>query len=210
MAESFVRLASAESQEYRMEPLDMAAVLAETVDDLWALAQDHGVKLVITRSPECAPLRGDRALLCRAVANVINNAIKFSPRDAVVQCALVERDNRWVLSVRDAGPGIAPELQCQLFAPFQRLHDHSHPAVEGVGLGLALVHTVVLRHGGALEVDSDLGRGTEFRIVLPQQKASRQDPVLDCAKNTRTQIHALAHRLGNHLQRGVAAACSRK
>ena len=179
MAESFVRLASAESQEYRMESLDMAAVLAETVDDLWALAQDHGVKLVITLSPECAPLRGDRALLCRAVANVINNAIKFSPRDAVVQCALVERDNRWVLSVRDAGPGIAPELQGRLFAPFQRLHDHSHPAVEGVGLGLALVHTVVLRHGGALEVDSDLGRGTEFRIVLPQQKASRQDPVLD-------------------------------
>ena len=108
MAESFVRLASAESQEYRMEALDMAAVLAETVDDLWALAQHHGVKVAITSSPECAPLSGDRALLCRALANVINNAIKFSPRDAAVQCALTERDNQWVLSVRDAGPGIAP------------------------------------------------------------------------------------------------------
>ena len=174
MAESFVRLASAESQEYRVEALDMAAVLAETVDDLWALAQHHGVKVAITSSPECAPLSGDRALLCRALANVINNAIKFSPRDAAVQCALTERDNQWVLSVRDAGPGIAPERQGQLFTPFQRLHGHSHPAAEGVGLGLALVHTVVLRHGGTLEVDSALGRGTEFRIVLPQPQTSRQ------------------------------------
>ena len=157
-----------------MEALDMAAVLAETVDDLWALAQHHGVKVAITSSPECAPLSGDRALLCRALANVINNAIKFSPRDAAVQCALTERDNQWVLSVRDAGPGIAPERQGQLFTPFQRLHGHSHPDVEGVGLGLALVHTVVLRHGGTLEVDSDLGRGTEFRIVLPQPQTSRQ------------------------------------
>ena len=173
MAESFVRLASAESQEYRLVDLDMAAVLAETVDDLWALAQDHGVKVIITATPDAAPLRGDRALLARALANVINNAIKFSPRDAVVQCALVERSNHWVLSVRDAGPGIAPELQGRLFAPFQRLHDHSHPSIQGVGLGLALVHAVVARHGGTLEVDSDVGCGTEFRLVLPQQKTPR-------------------------------------
>lgn len=175
MAESFVRLASAESQEYRVVDMDLAAVLAETADDLWALAQDHGVRIHITSTPDVAPLRGDRALLSRALANVINNAIKFSPRDAVVQCALTERGKHWVLSVRDAGPGIAPELQGRLFAPFQRLHDHSHPSIEGVGLGLALVHTVVLRHGGTLEVDSDVGCGTEFRLVLPQHIALRQN-----------------------------------
>ncbi len=167
MAESFVRLASAESQEYRMVELDLAAVLEEAVDDLWALAQDHGVTVRITSTLVSAPLRGDRALLCRALSNLINNAIKFSPRDAVVHCALAERGRQWVLSVRDAGPGIAPELQGRLFAPFQRLHDHSHPSIEGVGLGLALVHTVVLRHGGTLEVDSEQGRGTEFRLILP-------------------------------------------
>jgi signal transduction histidine kinase len=69
--------------------------------------------------------------------------------------------------VHDEGPGIAPEQQGQLFAPFQRLHDRSHPSIAGVGLGLALVHTVVQRHGGTLEVDSDVGRGAEFRLVLP-------------------------------------------
>ena len=85
--------------------------------------------------------------------------------------------------MRDEGPGIAPELQGQLFAPFQRLHDRSHPAIAGVGLGLALVHTVVQRHGGVLEVDSDVGRGAEFRLVLPQDGAAAvQDPAL-CIKS---------------------------
>ena len=53
--------------------------------------------------------------------------------------------------------------------PFARLHDQSHPHISGVGLGLALVHTVVQRHGGSLEVESEEGRGAEFRLVLPQE-----------------------------------------
>lgn len=183
MAENFVRLASAQAQEYAMAPLDLVAVLAETVDDTWALARDRNVEVRIAAAPETAPCRGDRALLCRALANVLNNAIKFSPEGGVVQCAIAQRGRQWVVSVRDEGPGIAPELQGQLFAPFQRLHDRSHPAIGGVGLGLALVHTVVQRHGGVLEVDSDVGRGAEFRLVLPQDGAAAvQDPAL-CIKS---------------------------
>ncbi|MBV7427386.1 MULTISPECIES: CHASE2 domain-containing protein [unclassified Acidovorax] len=167
MAENFVKLASAETQEYRMAPLDLVAALAETVDDIWALARDRGVEVTIAAAPETAPAVGDRAMLCRALANVLHNAVKFSPEEGVVQCSIVQRGRHWVVSVRDEGPGIAPELQGQLFAPFRRLHDRSHPAIGGVGLGLALVHTVIQRHGGTLEVDSDAGRGAEFRLVLP-------------------------------------------
>jgi signal transduction histidine kinase len=174
MAENFVKLASAQSQEYRMAPLDLVAVLAETVDDAWALAREGNVEVAITTTPDTSPSLGDRALLCRALANVLNNAVKFSPAGGKVQCAIVQRDRQWVVSVRDQGPGIAPELQGQLFAPFQRLHDRSHPAIGGVGLGLALVHTVVQRHGGTLEVDSDVGRGAEFRLVLPMRLGSQE------------------------------------
>jgi len=172
MAENFVRLASAQSQEYRMAPLDLVAVLAETVDDTWALARDGGVEVSIATAPETAPAMGDRALLCRALANVLNNAVKFSPAGGTVQCAIVQRGAYWAVSVRDQGPGIAPDQQSQLFAPFQRLHDRSHPSIGGMGLGLALVHTVIQRHGGTLEVDSDVGRGAEFRLVLPQQQGT--------------------------------------
>lgn len=168
MADNFVRLASAQAQEYAMAPLDLVAALAETVDDTWALARDCNVEVRITTTPEAAPCHGDRTMLCRALANVLHNAIQFSPENGVVQCAIAQRGRHWVVSVRDEGPGIAPELQGQLFAPFQRLHDRSHPAISGVGLGLALVHTVVQRHGGSLEVESDTGRGAEFRLVLPQ------------------------------------------
>ena len=150
-----------------MAPIDLVALLAETTDDLWALARDKQVDVRTIASPDTALCLGDQALLRRALANVINNAIKFSPGGGVVQCAIAERGAHWVVSVRDQGPGIAPELQDKLFTPYQRLHDRSHPAVQGVGLGLALVATVVQRHGGSLEVDSDTGRGAEFRLVLP-------------------------------------------
>ncbi|WP_246483721.1 sensor histidine kinase [Paenacidovorax monticola] len=66
------------------------------------------------------------------------------------------------------GPGIPADLQSRLFEPFQRLHNHSHPSISGAGLGLALVHTVLQRHGGAIELDSAEGQGSEFRLVLPK------------------------------------------
>jgi len=167
MAENFVALAGAQAQEYRKAPLDLVAVLVETVDDAWTLAQEQQIDIAITNTPETALTVGDRALLARAMANVIHNAVKFSPAKGTVECAIVQRDEQWVVSVHDDGPGIAPEQQGKLFAPFQRLHDRSHPSIAGVGLGLALVHTVIQRHGGTLEVDSDVGRGAEFRLVLP-------------------------------------------
>lgn len=174
MAESFVRLASAQAQDYAVELLDLAALLEETVDGAWALARDRGVEVAITAVPETAPCLGDRSMLGRALANVLNNAIQFSPEGAAVQCAMGERDRHWVVSVRDAGPGIAPDLQDQLGVPFQRLHTGSHPAIRGVGLGLALVRTVVQRHGGALEVESRPGQGAEFRLVLPKEGPAPQ------------------------------------
>ena len=106
-------------------------------------------------------------MLARALANVLNNAIKYSPAQGTVQCSLYARGPNWVISIRDEGPGIDPAQQDRLFKPFSRLHDLTHPNISGVGLGLALVHTVVKRHGGSLEVESAEGQGAEFRLVLP-------------------------------------------
>lgn len=172
MAENFVRLASAQSQEYRMAPLDLMALLAETVDDMWALARGRSVRITITGGPETAPVMGDRALLARALTNVLHNAVKFSPETGSVRCAIEPLPGQWQVSVRDDGPGIEPAVQNRMFEPFQRLHERSHPAVGGVGLGLALVRTVVLRHGGALDVVSEPGHGAEFRLRLPMGTAA--------------------------------------
>lgn len=168
MAENFVQLASAQSQEYSMGPVDLVALLTEAVDDLWVLARDKGVDVVVKEAPDSAPILGERALLSRALNNVLHNAVKFSPPSGAVRCTIVARQRHWAVSVRDEGPGIAPELQSQMFLPFQRLHDRSHPTIAGVGLGLALARSVVERHGGTMEVHSDIGRGADFRLVLPR------------------------------------------
>lgn len=168
MAQSFVHLASAQSQAYHSTSFDLVAALEEAVDDAWASAQEHGVQVHISPLPDTAPCQGDRGLLGRAIANVLGNAIKFSPAGTSVHCLLASHEQHWMISIRDQGPGIAPELQGNLFQPFKRLHADSHPGVGGIGLGLALVQTVVQRHGGRVEVHSASGTGAEFRLLLPR------------------------------------------
>jgi CHASE2 domain-containing sensor protein/signal transduction histidine kinase len=168
LADGFVSLARAEAQPFRPEPLDLVALLHQTVDDAWAVARKRKVSVLIAAGPEEALCVGDRALITRALGNVLSNALKYSLPGCDVHCAVVERPRHWALSVRDQGPGIAPELQSQLFQPFHRLHRESHPEVHGVGLGLLLVRTVVQRHGGSVEIDSAVDAGSTVTLVLPK------------------------------------------
>jgi signal transduction histidine kinase len=168
MAQGFVRLASAQAHSYHSALFDLVAALEEAVDDAWATATERGVQVRFTTELDAAPFRGDRGLIGRAITNVLGNAIKFSPAGGTVHCTLALQGHDWMISIRDEGPGIAQDLQAGLFQPFKRLHEGSHPGVEGIGLGLALVHTVVQRHGGRVEVHSASGAGAEFRLLLPQ------------------------------------------
>ena len=109
-------LASAQSHEYRVS-LDLASVLQDAVDDAWTQASNQEVSVTILQIPDSAPCLGDRPLLARALANVLNNAIKYSPpRYGAVQP--VREGPNWVISVRDEGPGIDPAQQDRLFKPF--------------------------------------------------------------------------------------------
>ncbi|MBS0611525.1 MAG: CHASE2 domain-containing protein [Proteobacteria bacterium] len=168
MAQGFVQLAGAQAEDYQSDAFDLAVALEETVDGAWAAARGHEVTMHLTTPPDAAPFQGDRGLICRAIANVLGNAIKFSPAGSTVHCALRCEGAYWVISVCDQGPGIAPELQDKLFQPFKRLHEGSHPGVGGIGLGLALVQTVVQRHGGRVQVDSSGAAGATFQLWLPR------------------------------------------
>jgi len=173
MAQGFVELVSARAQAFAATPFDLAAALQECLDDAWASARQRGVQLHHAPLPETAPMEGERSMVCRAIANLLGNAIKFSPSTGQVNCTLTQQQGCWQIAISDQGPGIAPELHAQLFQPFQRLHRSSHPEVSGIGLGLALVHTVAQRHGGRVEVGDAAGGGAEFRLLLPQAQ-SRQ------------------------------------
>ena len=168
MAEGFLRLASAQSQTYSLEIFDLAALLEQSVDDAWASAHERKVQVRIESKPETAACWGDRSMISRTIGNVMSNALKFSPPSSIVHCKLLTEGEDWVISIRDEGPGIPREKQNSLFTPFRRLHESSHPGVQGIGLGLALVSTVIQRHSGRIEVVSETGEGTEFRLHLPR------------------------------------------
>ncbi len=153
-------------------PVDLALVAGHVVDTLAPLAQENGVTLAVAASGPVV-VAGDRDELVRVVENLIENAIKYgsppsaegvAPRVDVTVSATRLSGN---LSVRDYGPGIAPEHLPRLTERFYRIDAGQSRAKGGTGLGLAIVKHIVARHRGRLQVESDIGRGALFSITLP-------------------------------------------
>ena len=115
-------------------------------------------------------INADRSLMTRALVNILNNAVKYSPSNTRIVCTIrlaEPAEARVICSIRDEGEGISLEDQANLFAPFRRFHAARHPEVSGAGLGMAFVKTVVTRHGGEVRVESESGKGTTFTMELP-------------------------------------------
>jgi CHASE2 domain-containing sensor protein/signal transduction histidine kinase len=162
LAEDFVQLARAEAKPVEMEEVDLCDVLIDAADIFWAQARERNVRILTQECDEPELVRGSRALLTRAVMNLISNAIKYSDAGGEVRCGLTIDGDRVRIEIADRGVGMTAEQRAGLFDRFR-----SGPR-EGVGLGLALVDTVVRRHGGTVECDSEEGVGTRFAIVLPR------------------------------------------
>jgi signal transduction histidine kinase len=128
------------------EPLDLSTIVREALDLYAPLAEDQGQRLVIELEP--APVKGVPSLLLHAAANLIDNAVKHSPRGGKVVVRTFLDQGSACLSVADQGPGIAPELREQALRRFGRL-DESR-STPGSGLGLTLVQTVARLHRGQL------------------------------------------------------------
>jgi signal transduction histidine kinase len=170
MADAFVRLAKAESARYALEAIDLGHVLQDAVDAVWPLAQAAGVKVDLAVGDHEYVVLADRGLLTRAIVNLLDNAVKFSPAGERVGCRLRS-------AVRNGSPAVVCEIadraggmgQAELADLFRRFAPSrgSLRGSAGVGLGLALVQTVVARHGGDIACDSVEGCGTTFTIVLP-------------------------------------------
>jgi signal transduction histidine kinase len=138
-------------------------VVENAVRQQVARARLRHVELRVELDPSTPSLRADAALLERAVANLLHNAIKFSPPRATVEIATTSRGGTATISVRDHGPGIAPSHRPKLF---QRYGRGDPSRADSTGLGLYIVKTIVEAHGGTVEVDSPAGGGSRFRISL--------------------------------------------
>jgi PAS domain S-box-containing protein len=153
------------------KPCHLAGVLIEAVDGMRARAAAKEISLRLEPAEGVAIVPGDAALLRQAVTNLVDNAIKYTPSGGIVTVGLSVRADgerkRAVIRIADTGIGIAPEDQMRLFEKFYRIKQRSATDISGTGLGLALVKSIVERHGGKVWVDSELNEGSTFFISLP-------------------------------------------
>jgi two-component system phosphate regulon sensor histidine kinase PhoR len=107
------------------------------------------------------------------IDNLLTNALKFTPRGGRIEVRASERDDIVRLEVRDTGMGISAQDQQHLFERFFRTSEAQAEAIQGTGLGLSIVAAIVEAHGGSIEVESDVGVGTTFTVVLPIAAAAQ-------------------------------------
>lgn len=172
LADNFVQLARAESQQYRLEELDFQEVLYDACDEMWSLAHGKQIEIVTLLDDEEFPVRIDRALMSRVLSNLLSNAIKYSHPGTRITCTLRNQaaivQPSVVCSISDQGYGIAHADQLKLFRRFQRFNVAQQAPQDGVGLGLVFVKTVIERHHGQISFSSKAGQGTTFTIELPR------------------------------------------
>jgi len=165
LTESFVQLAKAESDGYQFQPSLFAMLVLDAFDQVALLAQLKNIQLVhdLDGAGEDMVL-ADQSLLTRALFNLIQNAIKYSPSGTTVTVRLERNDQGLVCHIQDQGPGIAAEELPELFSQYRRFA--SSQGSEGLGLGLTMVKAVMDRHGGRIGCESVVGQGTVFSLQL--------------------------------------------
>lgn len=166
-----------ESSEFRLDPqpFDLADLLAETVAALQPLA--HEKKIIIHVDVPIEPLEvcADRRRIQQVVTNLLGNAIKFSEPGQHVGVRGQRVADGVRVDVIDQGPGIPPDAQPYLFAKFYQVEGKAKRAGKGTGLGLYLSKKLVERHGGQIGLDSEVGQGSNFYFVLPDETMEPED-----------------------------------
>ncbi|HLE27258.1 MAG TPA: ATP-binding protein [Anaerolineales bacterium] len=143
-------------------------IVAVVLESLKPEAANKGLTFKVDIPPDLPTLSGDPTLLRQAIANLVDNAVKYTPAGGQVQLAVSMSDDAFQVAVIDSGLGIAPADQAHLFEKFFRVKQRGSTQVKGSGLGLAIVKSIVERHGGRVWVDSKLGKGSAFYLELPR------------------------------------------
>jgi signal transduction histidine kinase len=149
-----------------LEPTPVAPLLAEVAQTMRALADGGGIELVIgaADAPECL---ADRDHILRVLANLVSNAVKYSPAGTSVTLSARLTGEAVEITVADQGPGIAADQADRLFRPFSRVGAQQRQLTGGTGLGLAISRAVVEQHGGRMWWEPNTPAGSRFVFTLP-------------------------------------------
>jgi len=195
LVDDLLALARRQEPTLEHEPVDLGAAVAEASDDFVVPAAARNIVLDRAIAPGVI-VAGDREALKRAVANLLENAVRLAPAGSRIRLATGSEGDRAWIAVADEGPGIAPEDQPHVFDRFWRADKARARADGGTGLGLAIVRQIAESHGGQVRLQSKVGVGSSFVIWLPVASAgsTSEPPPGPPAAPTRTPVATPAER----------------
>jgi signal transduction histidine kinase len=160
--------------EILRNPFEVCKWLSDIVYQVRGTAEEKGLALDVTLDGQLPEIIvGDPDRLRQIVLNLLSNAVKFTEKGAVELAVSRPSRDTWALEVRDTGIGIPPHAQEYIFDEFRQVDGTSMRKYGGTGLGLAIVRNLTLMMGGSVRVESTVGKGSTFTIVLPLVVAGR-------------------------------------
>jgi signal transduction histidine kinase len=167
LVDDIMSILEVERRELKQEPVDLAQLIRTSLADFQPAAQKASLTLSADIAPDLPAVSGDTIALRRALDNLVGNAFKFTPAGGRIAVHLSRSEEAVRLEVADTGIGIPSEHLGRIFERFYQVDGSMTRKYSGVGLGLALVKSIVEAHGGQITVTSQVGVGTTFTILLP-------------------------------------------
>ncbi|HYD49070.1 MAG TPA: HAMP domain-containing sensor histidine kinase [Terriglobales bacterium] len=168
--------------ELRRECIDIAAAVRSAIESNRPLLDKYGSELIVTLPPRSLWVDGDLVRLAQVLANLLNNATKYTPAGGTIRLTVAGEGAEAVVRVCDNGIGIAAEMLPRIFELFTQADDSIERSQSGLGIGLTIVQRLVEMHGGSITAHSDgPGRGSEFVVRLPLAAQVTTPPIPDHA-----------------------------
>jgi signal transduction histidine kinase len=166
---SIAKLEQSDKKEFQKIPVKIDYIVSEVVREMQEKAKRKRIRLVEKSDSHLPPIAADKGLITKAIMHLVDNAIKYSPeRTSVIISTALETEYLRV-TVEDRGYGIPKDEQEKIWQKFYRIaREGQDKEEESTGLGLALVKEIVEKHGGQVEVESEVGFGSKFTVRLPR------------------------------------------
>ncbi|HLF28870.1 MAG TPA: GAF domain-containing sensor histidine kinase [Anaerolineae bacterium] len=168
MINEFLDLARLQSGRARLahEPIDVSALVRDCVSVMLPQAQQKNIRIGVDAPAALPPVKGDRGRLKQVLVNLLSNAVKYTASNGQVAVRVSQIDSTICIAIKDTGRGIPAVDLPHIFDKFYRVPD-SEGWATGTGLGLSITQEIIEAHGGRIEVESQVGIGTTFTLVIP-------------------------------------------